>query len=282
MGIFKDQMKKQLLTRGLSDRTIDIYLKAMGNFIRFFNKPPDKINADEIIQFQQHLNEKKASYSVFNQHVSAIKFFYKNVLRSNVHINRIFYTKRPKKLPVILSQDEIISIYNVITNIKHKTIFITTYACGLRVSETSKLKVEDIDSKRMMIRIRCAKGKKDRYAPLPQKLLHILRKYWNAMKQKPAIWLFPSSFYGNQEKHISIRSIQFIIQKAGVKAGIKKNISVHTLRHSYATHLMEAGVNLRKIQLILGHTSILTTVNYTHLADNYVGNFNSPIETLKI
>jgi len=181
-----------------------------------------------------------------------------------------------------LSQEEIIAIYQVIANIKHKTIFITTYACGLRVSEASKLKVEDIDSNRMMIRIRCAKGKKDRYAPLPKKLLQVLRKYWKAMNRKPSIWLFPSNFYENQEKHISIRSIQFIIQKAAVKAGIKKKVSVHTLRHSYATHLMEAGVNLRKIQLILGHTSISTTAKYIHLADNYIRNFNSPIETLKI
>jgi len=282
MGIFKDQMKKILLIRGLSQRTIDIYLHSMENFVRFFNKPPDKISADEIMQYQYHLNMKNVSYALFNQTVSAIKFFYKNVIRTNVNFDRIFYTKSPKKLPVVLSRQEITEIYKSISNIKHKTIFITIYACGLRVSEASMLKIEDIDSSRMMIKIRCAKGKKDRYVPLPKKLLQILRTYWITMRPKPEIWLFPTSFYENQEKQISIRSIQHIIKNGAIKAGIKKNISVHTLRHSYATHLMEAGVDLKKIQLILGHKSISTTVKYIHLANNFLTTFNSPVETLKI
>jgi integrase/recombinase XerD len=282
MGKFKDLMKQNLSIRGSSERTIDIYLRSMESFIRFFNKSPDKISVDEINQYQYYLKTKNVSYSVFNQFVSAVKFFHKNVLRSNLSINRIVYTKTPKKLPVVLSKEEIITIYQSIANIKHKTIFMTIYACGLRVSEASQLKVEDIDSKRMMVRIRCAKGKKDRYVPLSKKLLQILRSYWKTIKIKPKVWLFPSNFYSNEEKPISKRSIQLIIEKAKTKAMIKKDISVHTLRHSFATHIMEEGADLRKIQMILGHNNISTTTKYIHLANNFLHSVKSPIETLNI
>jgi integrase/recombinase XerD len=282
MGKFKDLMKQTLSIRGSSERTIDIYLRSMENFVRFFNKPPDKISIDEINQYQYHLKMKNVSYSVFNQFVSAVKFFHKNVLRSNLSINRITYTKTPKKLPVVLSKEEINNLYQSIANIKHKTIFMTIYACGLRVSEASQLKVEDIDSKRMMLRIRCAKGKKDRYVPLSKKLLQMLRSYWKTIKIKPKVWLFPSNFYSNGEKSISKRTIQKIIENAVTKVGIKKGVSVHTLRHSFATHIMEAGVDLRRIQMILGHSSISTTTKYIHLANSFLHSFKSPIETLNI
>ena len=282
MGRFKDLMKQDLAIRGFSERTVYAYMHSMEKFVKFFNKPPDKITPNEIIKYQYYLKMRNVSYTVFNQFVSAVKFFYKNVLRSSLLVERISYTKIPKKLPVILSKEEIIKIYQGISNIKHKTIFITIYACGLRVSEASQLKITDIDSKRMMIKIRSAKGNKDRYVPLPEKLLHILRTYWQTMKSKPKVWLFPSNFYKNdEERSVTVRTIQYIIRNAVKKAGIKKNVSVHTLRHSFASHFMESGVDLRKIQLILGHKSISTTVKYIHLANNFINSFNSPIETLK-
>ena len=175
MGKFKTLMKQDLTIRGFSERTVYAYIHSMERFVRFFNKSPDKITVDEIIKYQYYLKMKNVSYSVLNQFVSAIKFFYKNVLRSSLLIERISYTKTPKKLPVILSKEEVIKIYQSISNIKHRTIFITIYACGLRVSEASQLKISDIDSKRMMVKIRSAKGNKDRYVPLPEKLLQILR-----------------------------------------------------------------------------------------------------------
>jgi site-specific recombinase XerD len=282
MGKFKNLMEQNLTIRGFSERTVYAYMHSMENFVRFLNKPPDKITEDEIIKYQYYLKMKNVSYTVFNQFVSAVKFFYKNVLRSGLLVERISYTKTPKKLPIILSKEEVIKIYQSISNIKHKTIFITIYACGLRVSEASLLKITDIDSKRMMIKIRSAKGNKDRYVPLPEKLLHILRTYWQKMKSKPKTWLFPSNFYKNkEERSVTVRTIQCIIKKAVKKTGIKKSVSAHTLRHSFATHIMEAGVDLRKIQMILGHNSISTTVKYIHLANNFLHSFKSPIETLK-
>jgi len=282
MGKFKELMKQDLVIKGFSERTVYAYMHSMEKFIRFFNKPPDKITPDEIIKYQYYLKKKNVSYTVFNQFVSAVKFFYKNVLRSSLLVERISYTKIPKKLPIILSKEEIIKIYQSISNIKHKTIFITIYACGLRVSEASQLKITDIDSKRMMVKIRSAKGNKDRYVPLSKKLLHILKTYWQTIKSKPKIWLFPSNFYkNNEERSVTVRTIQCVVQKAVKKADIKKNVSVHTLRHCFATHLMESGVDLRKIQLILGHKSISTTVKYIHIANNFINSFNSPIETLK-
>jgi integrase/recombinase XerD len=283
MGKFKDLMKQDLTIRGFSEKTVYVYMRSMENFVRFINKAPDKITADEIIKYQYYLKMKNVSYATFNQFVSAAKFFYKNVLKSNLLVERIFYTKTPKKLPVVLSTEEVIKIYQSISNIKHKTIFITIYACGLRVSEASQLKITDIDSKRMMIKIRSAKGSKDRHVPLPEKLLHILRVYWKTMKFKPKTWLFLGGFYKNDEQRaITVRTIQYIIQKAVKKTGINKSVCVHSLRHSFATHLMEAGIDLRKIQLILGHRSISTTVKYIHLANNFINSFNSPIATLKL
>jgi len=192
----------------------------------------------------------------------------------------IYEVKRPKKdkkLPVVLSKEEVAKILDSVDNIKHKAILMLVYSAGLRVGEVVKLRPEDIDSKRMLIHIKKAKGRKDRYTLLSETALEILREYWR--KYKPNKWLFEGVREG---WHLSIRTVQSIFEQAREKAGIKKEISVHGLRHSFATHLLEGGTDLRYIQEILGHTSSKTTEIYTHVSQKSLGKIKSPLDTLNL
>jgi|WetSurMetagenome_2_1015567.scaffolds.fasta_scaffold253966_1 integrase/recombinase XerD len=278
MGKYHDLMNQSLVIKGFSQKTIDSYLRSMRSFIGFIKKPPNQISYEDITKYQYFLKMKNVSYSTFNICVSAIRYFYQNVIDTHLNIDRIAYSKVPKKLPVVLTKEEVIAIYKSFSNIKHKTIFLTIYSCGLRVSESVRLHVNDIDSKRMMIRIVNAKGKKDRYVPLPEKLLKVLRDYWKSSYQKPKEYLFPSGFQNGIEKPLSIRTVQTVIKNAVLRTGIKKNISVHTLRHSFATHLLEAGVDLRRLQIIMGHKSLSTTMTYVHVASNFLNSIISPLD----
>ena len=183
--------------------------------------------------------------------------------------------KKPELLPTILSQNQIIRLFASITNIKHKAIIMTCYAAGLRVSEVVNLKIRDIDSERMMIHVRAAKGKKDRMVPLSKKLLDTLREYFKQYKPKDYL------FEGDKKTAYSTRSVQLILAAAKQKAGIIKKGSIHSLRHSYATHLMEAGIDVRFIQDFLGHNSLNTTMRYTHVSQRNIGNIGSPLDKLQ-
>jgi len=208
--------------------------------------------------------------SILNSAINALKFYYGNVLKKKF----IYEVKRPrkdKKLPVILSKEEVAKILSSVDNIKHKTILMLVYSAGLRVGEVVRLKPEDIDSKRMLIHIKGAKGRKDRYTLLSEKALEILRQYWR--KYKPEKWLFGGAKEG---RYLSIRSVDKIFRNACEKAGIKKDVSMHTLRHSFATHLLEGGTDLRYIQELLGHAHSKTTEIYTHVSTKSLGKITSP------
>jgi integrase/recombinase XerD len=279
MGKYRDIMTKELKIRGYSPKTQENYLRCMRDFVKYHMKSPDELNIEDIKDYQLHLVEsKKVSYTVFNQSVCAIRFFYKNALQKDWEIKHIPYQKRRKKLPDVLSKEEVQSLINAVEHIKHKAIIQTIYSAGLRLQEAISLTYRDINSTRMSIRIREGKGKKDRYVMLSDRLLLTLRRYWKESKVKPYKYLFPGR---DPSKQMHPRSVQYLVEQAGKKAGLKRKATPHLLRHSFGTHLLEDGVNIRIIQLLLGHRSLRTTEIYTHVAKNYINITPSPLDTLE-
>ena len=278
MTKLRDQMKMELELKGYSDKTQSSYINHVKRYAGFFNKSPDKLATDEIKKYLHYLIcEKKVSKSYVNSAYSALKFFYETTLKIQWDMKEIPRVKKSKKLPVVLSKDEVKSIFSATTNIKYKTIFMTIYAAGLRISEAASLKVEDIDSKNMQIRVREGKGNKDRYTILSKENLDVLRNYCKSSRITTG-WLFPGS---PSSKSISTRSIQRVFKEAVYRARIKKNATVHTLRHCFATHLLESGIGIYYIQRLLGHSNPKTTSVYIHLTRYDVLNIKSPLDLME-
>lgn len=270
-----EELKKELISRRYSLKTVNSYVHYNRELLRFVNKLPDFVSQEDIKAFLFELADKKAiSTSGLNIAINALKFFYGEVL----HRQFIYEIKRPrrdKKLPVVLSKEEVAAIVSAVQNLKHKVILMLTYAAGLRVSEIASLKLEDIDYRRKIIHIKGAKGRKDRVTLLSEVAFKFLTEY--CMKFKPEKWLFAGAEPG---KHLSIRTIQNIFEQAKEKAGIIKPVSVHSLRHSFATHLLESGTDLRYIQELLGHQSSKTTEIYTHVSSRSIASITSPLDTI--
>ena len=276
MGEFRDRMERDLQIRGFSPSTQQCYLARMKAMVRFFMRPPDELTLEDIHAYQLHLTrDRKVGWSTFNQSVGAIRFFYGVTLNKDWDIQRIPYQKTGRKLPVVLSCEEVSKLFQVVTNLKHRAILMTAYAGGLRVSEVTHLRVSDVDGQRMMLRVEQGKGRQDRYVMLSHKLLVVLREYWKTYKTRH--WLFAGQ---NPEQPLTRASVHKFFHKARLKAGITKKVSVHGLRHSFATHLLESGVNIRKIQLLLGHRSLRSTQIYTHVARDYLEDTPSPLDIL--
>ncbi|MDX2191128.1 MAG: tyrosine-type recombinase/integrase [Bacteroidota bacterium] len=261
-----------------SENTIKNYSGLFEEYINYYNTLDYKtIDETKITAYLRYLvMERKVSASAQNQAINAIKFYYERCLGGQRKIYTVDRPKEEKRLPTVLSEAEVAALLNATDNIKHKAILMTIYASGLRISEAINLKITDIDSERMQIRIEQGKGKKDRYSLLSAKLLDILRLYFK--KYKPVIYLFE----GAKNEQYASRSIQSIMKIACQKAGITKQVSVHTLRHSFATHLLENGTDLRYIQSLLGHESSKTTEIYTHITTKGFSNIQSPLDKLKI
>ncbi|MDA8222880.1 tyrosine-type recombinase/integrase [Desulfosporosinus sp.] len=264
-----------LKLKGYSSLTISAYI---GHTLRFFDhtkKRPDQVANEDIEEYLLNiLEKKKVSFSYLNQAISAIKFVYKYVIKSNNICNINF--PRPKnveRLPDILSTDELIRLFKEVINVKHRAILMLTYSAGLRVSEVVSLKVMDIDSKRMLIHVRQGKGRKDRYSILSKNALDTLRTY--AKEYHPSEWLFPGDRLGS---HLTERTAQKVFESAYKRAGIKKDVSIHSLRHAFATHLLESGTDLRYIQELLGHKNSKTTEVYTHVSQKDLGRIRSPLD----
>lgn len=279
MGKYYKLMKQHLNIRGYSTLTVNAYLDHMKNFIAFHMKSPDHITLDDITTYQAFLvYSKKVSSSTLNIAVCAIKYFYKHIIQTDWNFECISFQKRPKSLPSVLSKEEITRIINAAPNLKYKAVIQTLYSAGLRLAELVNLHLTDIDSKRMLIRIRQGKGKKDRYVMLSNTLLTTLRQYWKQADPKPRSYLFPGT--PNPHTHFSRRSVQRLVKETTLLAHIDKPVSPHILRHSFATHLLEAGVNIRVIQKLLGHKSLRATELYTHVAQNYINETESPLDSL--
>jgi len=274
MGKLREQMRGDLELRGLSPETQKIYLYHATNFSRYFNRSPDRLGKREIKEYLLYLlREKKVSSSTVNLCYSALKFLYVRTLRREGVMAKIPRLRSIKKLPVVLEKQEVESVFSVTKNLKHRAILMLIYSSGLRLREASHLKVSDIDSKRMMLRIKQGKGGKDRYTLLSTAALEVLREYWR--QYRPPEWLFPGR---PVEKPLSVRSIQRIFKRARTLAGIRKPATVHTLRHSFATHLLEQGTDLHRIQLLLGHRSLKTTAIYLHVSRKELVRIISPLD----
>src|SRR5215207_3763261 len=262
MTPLRQRMIEDMRLRNLAPRTIQVYVERVATFARHFGKSPERLGTVEIRSYLVYLvQEKRASWSYYNQALCALRFLYGVTLGKDWVLESIACPKQEMKLPVVLSPAEVAQFFRAITGLRHRAILMTAYAAGLRVSEVVALRVDDIDSRRMLIRVRQAKGRKDRYVMLSPRLLEILRQYWKAAR--PTGYLFPGQA---PETPLNARTVHQVCRDVRQAAGLGKHVTVHTLRHSFATHLLEAGTNIRTIQVLLGHTSLKTTAIYTHVS----------------
>lgn len=271
------EFEKKMQSRRYSENTLKVYSDAIQVFFKHFNNVKEAdISIQHIEQFNhEYIFKNGHSISYQNQVINAVKLFYKLMGNTSLNIEGISRPRREHKLPSVLSKQEVKMILESLTNIKHKCMLSLIYSCGLRRGELLRLKIGDIDSKRNIVNVRQSKGKKDRIVPLSLKLLEMLREYYRGYK--PEVWLFEGQEKGMQYDE---RSLQLVLKKAVNKAGIKKEVSLHWLRHSYATHLLEAGTDLRYIQELLGHSSSRTTEIYTHVSTRMIQNIVSPFDQL--
>lgn len=271
------RLQQWMFSKRYSSNTIKTYSEALRLFLRFHaNKTLDQIDHQDVLQFNtEYILRNKLSASYQNQIVNAIKLFFKTLEGRNLDLEKIHRPKRGRPLPNVLSKEEVKLILEAHGNLKHRMMLILIYACGLRRSELLHLVPTDIDSTRMVLKIRGGKGNKDRITPLSEKLISLLRDYYKAYK--PQKWLFEGQQKGQP---YSAQSLQSVFKQALLKANIKKPITLHGLRHSYATHLLENGTDLRFIQELLGHKSSRTTEIYTHVSTKSIQNIKSPFDSL--
>jgi len=276
MTALRQKMIDDLQLRNYSANTVDAYIRHVAEFAKHFGQSPDCLGPEQIRQYQLYLiRQKKASWSYFNQAVCALRFFYQITLGRPSVVEQIPFPKQEKKLPIVLSPAEIRAVLVAKTNLKHRAILNTLYAAGLRVSEVVTLRPADIDSARMLITVRQGKGRKDRMVMLSPNLLALLREYWKAYR--PIAWLFPGD---EPQVPLSRLSVYRICQQAGKVAKIDKPVTPHVLRHSFATHLLEAGTDLRTIQLLMGHRNLKTTALYLHVSTLALCSTASPLDLL--
>ena len=274
----RQRMLGDMQLRNYSPHTINSYLRHVAQFAQHFHTHPDCLEPEHIRTYQQFLvHDKQVSWSTFIQAICALRFFYQTTLGQRWMVEHIPYPRRQKKLPVILSQSEVSALLVAPDNLKQRVILTTLYATGLRVSELCQLQGTDIDSERMVIQVRQGKGQRDRLVMLSPRLLPLLRHYWQ--QYQLVTWLFPGP---KRTKPITTRGVFYICRKAGKAAKLTKAVYPHLLRHSFATHLLEDGVDLRRIQLLLGHSSLRTTSRYLHVASIASCATASPFDALEL
>jgi len=271
------RMIEDMKIRNLSPATQESYIRAVVHFTRFFGKSPDKLGIEQVRQYQLHLISQEVSWSKLNQTVCALRFFYGITLGQPETPELIAYAREPRKLPVVLSPDEVVRFLEAVPGLKCRVALATTYAAGLRLSEVVALRVKDVDSQRMVLRIEHGKGGKDRHAMLSTQLLTILRGYYRRIR--PRDFLFPGRY---PERPISPKLLSKACRLATAAAGLSKHVTVHTLRHSFATHLLESGTDIRIIQVLLGHNHLSTTALYTQVASTTIRNTVSPLDRLEV
>jgi integrase/recombinase XerD len=277
MTPLRRRMQEELQRRNYSDITAVCYLRHVAEFARHFGRSPDLLGAKEIKQFQLHLiRNRKVSWATYIQAMAALRFLYVKTLGLGFMADQIPYPKRPKLLPTVLSQQEVSRLLDGTRSLKHRALLMTLYGAGLRVSEACRLTPADIDSSRMAIHIQQAKGRKDRSVMLSPVLLDTLRRYWK--RGRPGRWLFPGHGTG---RPITTKAVFLMIRKAAARAKITKTVSPHVLRHSFATHLLESGTDLRTIQLLLGHSDVRTTIIYLHVSQKHLQKIVSPLDSLR-
>lgn len=276
MTQLRKRMQEELQRRNYSESTIVCYLRQITDFAKHFGRSPAQLGPEEIKQFQLYLvQEKKVSWATYIQATAALRFLYVKTLGRAFMAEKIPYPKRPKHLPTVLSPEEIERLLNATRSLKHRALLMALYGAGLRVSEACRLTIDDIDSCRMVLHVRQAKGKKDRDVMLSPVLLETLRQYWKG--SRPRRWLFPG--YG-PDKPLTTKSVFLMVRNVAARAKITKTISPHALRHSFATHLLESGTDLRTIQLLLGHADVRTTIIYLQVSQQHIRKIVSPLDQL--
>lgn len=279
MTILRQRMIDDLKLRNYSPRTIETYVHCVVGFAKFHRRSPDVLGPEDVRRYQLHLLDAGTSWSRFNQTVCALKFLYRVTLKVGWPVEQIPYGRKPRPLPVVLSQEEVVRLIEAVPHDVYRMALLTAYAAGLRITETVALRAEHIDSARMLIHVEQGKGQKPRLLPLSEVLLRKLRLYWRDQRPKvpSSPWLFPSA---DPTRPVHVTTIEKACQRARVTAGLSKHATPHTLRHCFATHTLEAGVDLRTVQALLGHANLSTTAIYTHVQRKLVTATRSPLDAI--
>ena len=282
MTQLRQKMLEELQRRNYSHRTAKTYVRIVRDFAEYFHQPPDKLGPEQIRQYQAHLFQaKKLAPATVSQYVSALRFLFVKTLRRHFLAEYIPFPKSRKRLPTVLSPEEVTRLIDAACNLYHRTLLMTLYSTAARRAELCRLKVQDIDSQRMMIRIVQGKGGRDREVPLSPKLLQTLRVYFRWMR--PTTFLFPGTVKGvRADVPITPNVVWLACRQAAQRAGITKRLSPHSLRHSCASHLLEAGADLRTIQVLLGHSRLEHTLIYLHLSPKHLQAIPNPLDALQV
>ena len=280
MTPLRQRMIEDMRLRNLSPHTIEAYVLAVKQFANHFQRSPQQLGGADARQYLLHLvQEQHASWSRYNIARCGLQFLYQITLGRDERFEKLPCARVPKRLPTVLCSEELRRLFDVAArDVKHKALLMTLYGSGLRVSEVAALRPGDIDSARMLVHVRLGKGAKDRMTKLSPRLLEALREYWRAAR--PGRWLFPQA--GNPDRAMNTSSIERMVQRMAKRAGITKAVTPHTLRHSYATHLLDAGTDLRTIQVLLGHRNLKTTAIYLHVSHAKIAAAASPLDLLYV
>jgi len=279
----RKMMLEELQRRNYAETTINSYLRTVEEFSRRFHCSPDRLGPRHIREYQAELFQKrKFSPNTVAQRLAALRFFYTKTLKKVWSIEETPYPKKTLHLPTILSQEEVARLIDAARPPFHRTLLMALYATGLRRAELARLKVSDVDSKRMVIHVRGGKGRKDRDVMLSPKLLEALREHWRGLQRKPSAWLFPGNRWHTGDTPITTKVVWNACKEAALRAGLQKDVHPHTLRHCFATHLLEAGADLRMIQILLGHHDLKETTIYLHLSQRHLHATASPLDSLQL
>jgi site-specific recombinase XerD len=274
-------MVEELVRRNYSDATRECYIRAVREFAQHFNCSPDKLGLEHIRIFQAHLfTDRKLSPNTVNQHLAALRFFFVKTLHRPWNTAETPYPKREKRLPRVLSQDEVARLIDSAILPFHRVVLMTLYATGVRRAELARMRVNDIDSERMVVRIEAGKGLKERDVMLSRVLLEALREHWR--RHKPKEWLFPGGRWHNSNHPITPKAVYHACKCAAMRAGFEKKVHPHVLRHAFATHLLDAGTDLRTIQMLLGHANLEQTARYLHVSKRQLSATVSPLDALTL
>jgi len=276
-------MLEELERRNYSQSTTRSYLRVVADLSRHCNRPAEQLQPEDLRQYQAYLfRERHLTANSVNQRVAALRFFFNKALKRNWSVEEAPYAKRPCQLPVILSREEVARLIEYALTPVHRTILMTLYATGMRRAELANLKLSDIDSQRMVIHIQGGKGRKDRDVMLSPNLLNALRQHYRSLRRKPLTWLFPGGRHHSTDQPITTKVVWYACREAALRAGLGKQLHPHTLRHCFATHLLEAGADLRTIQLLLGHQDLNATSVYLHLSSRHLHATASPLDSLSL
>lgn len=283
MTQLRKMMLEELQRRNYSQQTTRSYIRTVADFSRHFHCSPDRLGPRHIHEYQAELFEKrKLSAASVAVRLAALRFFYTKTLRRAWSVGDTPYPKKDHRLPEILSQEEVAQLIDAASTAFHRTLLLTLYATGIRRAKLTHLKVSDIDSQRMVIHVQGGKGRKDRDVMLSPKLLEALREHWRRLPRKPSAWLFPGNRWHSAATPITTKVVWNACQQAAQRAGLQKDVHPHTLRHCFATHLLEAGADLRTIQILLGHNDLKETARYLHLSQRHLHAAASPLDSLPL